>query len=74
MKNLSHMEMSALLSFNGTGYDDCEEKKVERQSVGVKYIIFGFDGQQSRKGSYYFMFDKSTYKRIPRKNINFNWT
>lgn len=33
------------------------------------------DGKKldSRKGSYYFMFDNSN-KRIPRKNVNFNWT
>ena len=45
-KNLGHMEMSALLPFKGKCYDDCDGRKVERLSVGVKCIIFGFDGQQ----------------------------
>jgi 8-oxo-dGTP diphosphatase len=40
------MEMPTLLHLHGERYDHCDGNKVERLSVGVKCIIFGFDGQQ----------------------------
>ena len=42
-------------------------------SLGVLKKLNEKEKSDSRKGSYYFMFDKPSYKRIQRKNINFNW-